>query len=62
MARYMQQLNSIYERMISAMTVNMYRPAMTPPDINGMPVSPDFHTATEQREAQPHKQDNSTTL
>lgn len=62
MARYMQQLNSIYERMISAMTVNMYRPAMTPPDINGMPVSPDFHTAAEQREAQPHKQDNSTTL
>ncbi len=62
MARYMQQLNSIYERMISAMTVNMYRPAMTPPDINGMPVSPDFHTATEQHEPQPHKQDNSTTL
>lgn len=28
MARYMQQLNSIYERMISAMTVNMYNPAM----------------------------------
>lgn len=28
MARYMQQLNSIYERMIQAMTVNMYRPGM----------------------------------
>lgn len=62
MARYMQQLNSIYERMISAMTVNMYRPAMTPPDINGMPVSPEFHTSAEQREAQTQKQDNSTTL
>lgn len=62
MARYMQQLNSIYERMISAMTVNMYRPAMTPPDINGMPVSPDFHQAAEQREAQTHKQDNSTNI
>ncbi len=42
MARYMQQLNSIYERMITAMTVNMYRPAMTPPDINGMPVNNDI--------------------
>lgn len=28
MARYMQQLNSVYERMITAMTVNMYRPMM----------------------------------
>ncbi len=26
MARYMQQLNAIYEKMITAMTVNMYRP------------------------------------
>ena len=34
MARYMQQLNSIYERMIAAMTVNMYRPVMPPADIN----------------------------
>lgn len=34
MARYMQQLNSIYERMIAAMTVNMYRPVMPAPDIN----------------------------
>ncbi len=42
MARYMQQLNSIYERMITAMTVNMYRPAMTPPDINGLPVNTDI--------------------
>lgn len=30
MARYMQQLNSIYERMIQAMTVNMYHPAAMP--------------------------------
>lgn len=35
MARYMQQLNSVYEKMITAMTVNMYRPGMTPPDLNG---------------------------
>lgn len=28
MARNMQQLNSVYERMITAMTVNMYRPPM----------------------------------
>lgn len=28
MARYMQQLNSVYEKMIHAMTINMYRPMM----------------------------------
>ncbi|MDE6370182.1 MAG: gliding motility protein GldL [Duncaniella sp.] len=28
MARYMQQLNQVYERTLNAMTVNMYRPAM----------------------------------
>ena len=28
MARYMEQLNAVYERMITAMTVNMYRPMM----------------------------------
>lgn len=38
MARYMQQLNSVYEKMITAMTVNMYRPGMTPPDLNGTSV------------------------
>lgn len=32
MARYMQQLNSVYEKMITAMTINMYRP-MPPMDI-----------------------------
>ena len=26
MARYMQQLNSVYEKMITAMTINMYNP------------------------------------
>jgi hypothetical protein len=26
MARYMKQLNSVYEKMIKAMTVNMYNP------------------------------------
>lgn len=32
MARYMQQLNKVYEKMIHAMTINMYRP-MVAPDI-----------------------------
>lgn len=35
MARYMQQLNSVYEKMITAMTINMYNPMM-----GGAPVSP----------------------
>ena len=35
MARYMQQLNSVYEKMITAMTINMYRPMMGG-DIHGM--------------------------
>lgn len=33
MARYMQQLNQVYEKMLHAMTVNMYRPMMS--DIPG---------------------------
>lgn len=37
MARYMQQLNSVYEKMITAMTINMYRPMMNP---EGMPQTP----------------------
>ena len=41
MARYMQQLNQVYEKMLTAMTVNMYRPGMTPPDIDGVTVSHD---------------------
>jgi gliding motility-associated protein GldL len=28
MARYMQQLNQVYEKMIHAMTINMYNPMM----------------------------------
>ena len=31
MARYMQQLNPVYEKMLHAMTINMYRP------MGGMP-------------------------
>ena len=31
MARYMQQLNSVYEKMITAMTINMYRPCLRLP-------------------------------
>ena len=26
MTQYIQQLNSVYEKMITAMTINMYRP------------------------------------
>ncbi len=37
MARYMQQLNAVYEKMITAMTINMYRPMVNPSDI---PVPP----------------------
>ena len=37
MARYMQQLNAVYEKMITAMTINMYRPMVNPTDI---PVPP----------------------
>lgn len=39
MARYMQQLNSVYEKMITAMTINMYRP-MGGVQPEGMPVPP----------------------
>lgn len=41
MARYMQQLNSVYEKMLTAMTVNMYRPGtpVTPPDIEGIHIN-----------------------
>ena len=28
MARYMKQLNKVYEQMIKAMTINMYNPMM----------------------------------
>ena len=34
MARYMQQLNHVYEKMIHAMTINMYRPMMA--DMQGL--------------------------
>ncbi len=37
MARYMQQLNAVYEKMITAMTINMYRPMVNPNDIPGSP-------------------------
>lgn len=38
MARHLQQLNSVYEKMLTAMTVNMYRPMAMEPD-GGQPVS-----------------------
>ena len=34
MARYMKQLNSVYEKMVKAMTVNMYRPVVPGMDLN----------------------------
>lgn len=40
MARYMQQLNSVYEKMITAMTINMYRPMMGA-DMPGVPPVPE---------------------
>jgi len=43
MARYMQQLNSVYEKMITAMTINMYRPMGGTPMPEGMPVPPAQH-------------------
>lgn len=45
MALYMQQLNSVYERMITAMTINMYRPMMgNTPDVPPMPEKPTSST------------------
>lgn len=40
MARYMQQLNAVYEKMITAMTINMYRPMVNPNDIPTPPSTP----------------------
>lgn len=37
MAQYMQQLNSVYEKMITAMTINMYRPMVNPDDLKQQP-------------------------
>lgn len=44
MTRYMQQLNAVYEKMITAMTINMYRPMMGAdpnpvPDVTAEPVA-----------------------
>ena len=36
MARYMQQLNNVYDKMLRAMTVNMYRPMGVPNDMPSM--------------------------
>lgn len=44
MARYMQQLNSVYEKMITAMTINMYRPIVGPNDIPVPPAAPSDKT------------------
>ncbi len=54
MARYMQQLNSVYEKMITAMTINMYRPGMPAPDLSGIPVSPEASEAAGLKNAGAH--------
>lgn len=41
MARYMEQLNSVYEKMITAMTINMYRPMMGQPGEGAAPAASD---------------------
>ena len=46
MAQYMQQLNSVYEKMITAMTINMYHP-MGAPAAQAAPVAPVADTNTE---------------
>jgi len=45
MARYMQQLNNVYEKMITAMTINMYRPMVSPEDL---PVPPSTTSTNQQ--------------
>ena len=49
MARYMQQLNSVYEKMITAMTINMYRPmgGMQPEGMPEPPATPASQTTTQ---------------
>lgn len=49
MARYMQQLNSVYEKMITAMTINMYRPmgGMQPEGVPVPPATPASQTTTQ---------------
>jgi uncharacterized phage infection (PIP) family protein YhgE len=49
MARYMQQLNQVYEKMLHAMTINMYNP-MGAPNVQQQPQTP---TATETPESMP---------
>lgn len=46
MARYMQQLNNVYERMITAMTVNMYHAPMP-----GAPVAPAASPNTQEQQS-----------
>lgn len=46
MARYMQQLNQVYEKMIHAMTVNMYRAPMPGTPADAAPAQPTSNPAT----------------
>lgn len=57
MARYMHQLNSVYEKMIHAMTINMYRPMMSPAD---MPDIPDMRDMPEPPSRTPDAPQNPT--
>lgn len=50
MAQYMQQLNSVYEKMITAMTINMYRPMVNPEPVAPQPAQP---TAAPQAPVEP---------
>lgn len=45
MARYMQQLNAVYEKMITAMTINMYNPMMGQAPAPEMPKASKSDTA-----------------
>ncbi len=46
MARYMQQLNAVYEKMITAMTINMYNPMMP----QGQPMTGNAQPTAENRQ------------
>ncbi|MGM9842093.1 MAG: gliding motility protein GldL, partial [Candidatus Limisoma sp.] len=49
MAQYMQQLNSVYEKMITAMTINMYRPMVNTDDLTPrQPQAPEADTENNQ--------------
>ena len=52
MAQYMQQLNSVYEKMITAMTINMYRPMASPGDLNPQQPASSANASSAQSQAE----------